>query len=128
MRYMQLKLDDYPDNYLDTYIDNIRKVTKADIQTAAKKCMDPEKMTVLVVGDEKRFDKPLASFGKVKELELKKIIEEERGAQKYVAPGRRMGYCGRRFRAPSGSRRKSFRSWFAIVPVATSATIATQRR
>jgi predicted Zn-dependent peptidase len=74
MRYMQLKLDGYPDNYLDTYIDNIRKVTKEDI--------DAEKMTVLVVGGEKRFDKPLASFGKVKELDLKKIMEEERGPQK----------------------------------------------
>jgi zinc protease len=82
MQYMQLKLDGYPDNYLDTYIDNIRKVTKADIQEAAKKYMDPEKMTVLVVGDEKRFDKPLASFGTVKALDLKKIMEEERGPQK----------------------------------------------
>jgi predicted Zn-dependent peptidase len=82
MRYLQLKLDGYPDNYLDTYIDNIRKVTKEEIQAAAKKYMDPEKMTVLVVGDEKRFDKPLASFGKVKELDLKKIMEDERPPQK----------------------------------------------
>jgi zinc protease len=82
MQYLQLKLNGYPDNYLDTYIDNIRKVTKEDIQAAAKKYMDPEKMTVLVVGDEKRFDKPLSSFGKVRELDLKKIVEEERSPQK----------------------------------------------
>jgi zinc protease len=81
-QYLRLMLDGYPSDYLDTYIDNIRKVTKADIQAVAKKYMDPEKMTVLVVGDEKRFDKPLASFGKVRELDLKKIVEEERGPQK----------------------------------------------
>ena len=70
------------DNYQDTCIDNFRKVTKADIQAAAKIYMDPEKMTVLAVGDEKRFDKPLASFRKVGALDLKKIVEEERGPQK----------------------------------------------
>jgi zinc protease len=81
-QYMLLKLNGYPDTFLDTYIDNVRKVTKEDIQAAAKKYMDAEKMTILVVGDEKRFDKPLASFGKVRELDLKKIMEEERPPQK----------------------------------------------
>ena len=76
-------------NYQDTCIANIRKVTKEDIQAAAKKYMGPEKMTVLVVGDEKRFDKPLASFGRVKALDLKKIVEEERGPQKQVGRVRR---------------------------------------
>ncbi len=81
-QYMQLKLNGYPDNYLDTYIDNIRKVTREDVQAVARKYMDAEKMTVLVVGDEKRFDKTLASYGKVKLIDLKKVIEDERGPQK----------------------------------------------
>lgn len=55
MQYMSLKLQGYPDNYLDTYIDNIRKVTKEDVQIVAKKYLDPEKMIVLVVGDEKKI-------------------------------------------------------------------------
>jgi len=59
----------------------IRKVKKEDIQAAAGKYMDIEKMTALVVGDEKRSDKPLATFGKVNELDLKKIVEEERAPQ-----------------------------------------------
>jgi predicted Zn-dependent peptidase len=79
---MTLKLRGFADNYLDTYIDNIRKVTKQDVLEAAKKYMDADKMIVMVVGDEKKFDKPLASLGKVKEIDLKALIEAERGPQK----------------------------------------------
>ena len=81
-QFMSLKLEGYPDNYLDTYIDNIRKVTKANIQEAAKKYMSPDRMIFVIVGDEKKFDKPLSTFGKVKTLDLNKIIAEERGEQK----------------------------------------------
>jgi zinc protease len=81
-QFMSLKLEGYPDNYLDTYIDNIRKVTKANIQEAAKKYMSPDTMIFVIVGDEKKFDKPLSTFGKVKTLDLNKIIAEERGEQK----------------------------------------------
>lgn len=77
-QFMSLKLDGYPDNYLETYIDNIRKVTKADIQAVAGKYMDPEKMILVVVGDEKKFDKPLSSLGKVKEIDLKALQEAEK--------------------------------------------------
>jgi len=82
IQYINLKLEGYPSNYLETYVDTIRKITKADVQAAAKKYMDPAKMIVLVVGDEKKFDKPLSSFGKVRPIDLKAIIEEEKGAQK----------------------------------------------
>ena len=77
-QFMQLKLRGYPDDYLDAYIENIRKVTKADIREAARKYMDPGKMIVVVVGDEKRFDRPLAGFGKVKEIDLKALQEAEK--------------------------------------------------
>jgi len=81
-QFMSLKLNGYPDNYLDIYIDNILKVTKANIQEVAKKYMSPETMIFVIVGDEKKFDKPLSTFGKVKILDLNKIIAEERGEQK----------------------------------------------
>ena len=79
---MSLKLQGYPDNYLDTYIDNIRKVTREGVLAAAKKYIDPAKMMVLVVGDEKRFDKPLSSLGTVKTIDLKAIVDAEKPAQK----------------------------------------------
>jgi predicted Zn-dependent peptidase len=81
-QYLGLKRLGYPPDYLDRYIDNIRKVTKADIQEVAKKYMDPDKMIVLVVGDEKRFDKPLSAFGKVVTIELDKIVAAERAESK----------------------------------------------
>jgi predicted Zn-dependent peptidase len=77
-QYMSLKLDGYPDNYFDTYIENIKKITKKDIQDVAKKYMDPNKMIILVVGDEKKFDKPLSTLGKVEELDYKKLAEADK--------------------------------------------------
>lgn len=76
------KLQGYADNYFDTYLDNIRKVTKQDVLDVAKKYLDPAKMIIVVVGDEKKFDKPLAGVGKVKEIDLKALVEAERGPQK----------------------------------------------
>ncbi len=81
-QFMMLKLQGFADTYLDTYIDNIRKVGKQDVLDAAKKHMDPAKAIVMVVGDEKKFDKPLASVGQVKAIDLKALVEAERGPQK----------------------------------------------
>jgi zinc protease len=76
--YMSLKLDGYPDNYFDVYIENIKRITKKDVQDVAKKYMDPNKMIILVVGDEKKFDKPLSSLGKVEEIDYKKMAEADK--------------------------------------------------
>ncbi len=79
---MVMKLQGYADNYFDTYIDNVRKVTKEDVRAVAKKYMDPAKMILLVVGDEKKFDKPLSTLGNVKPIDLKALMEAERGPQR----------------------------------------------
>ncbi len=62
----------YPAGYLENYRDNIAKVTKEDVLRVAKKYLHPEAMKLVVVGDTKRFDKPLATFGKVEEIRLEK--------------------------------------------------------
>jgi len=77
-----LKLQGFPDDYYETYIDNIRKVAKADVQEAARKYMDPAKMIVVVVGDEKKFDKPLAGLGKVQAVDLKALQAADQGPSK----------------------------------------------
>lgn len=78
-QFMQLKLDGYPDDYLDAYIENIRAVSKADVREAARKHMDLEKMIIVVVGDEKRFDRPPASLGgKVESIDLRALQEAEK--------------------------------------------------
>lgn len=77
-QFIRLKLTGYPDNYLESYIDNIRRVTKADVLEAAKKYLEPEKAVIVVVGDEKRFDRPLSSLGRVVTMDLKAIQEAEK--------------------------------------------------
>lgn len=64
----------YPDNYLENYRDNIAKVTKADILTAARKYLHPDAFKIVVIGDAAKFDRPLESLGKVQEIDLKLTI------------------------------------------------------
>jgi predicted Zn-dependent peptidase len=61
----------YPDGYLEQYRDNIAKVTKTDILTVARKYLHPDAFKIVVIGDAVKFDLPLASLGKVQELDLK---------------------------------------------------------
>lgn len=61
----------YQPDYLDRYRERIAAVTSKDIQQAARKHLHPDAFKLVVVGDQKAFDKPLASFGTVKVLELK---------------------------------------------------------
>ena len=58
----------YPDGYLENYRDNIARVTREDVLRVAKKYLHPEALKLVVVGDAKRFDKPLATFGKVEQI------------------------------------------------------------
>ncbi len=62
-----------PLDYLDTYVDNIKAITGEDVLRVARKYLHPDKITILVVGDEKRFDRPLSEFGDVNVLELKPV-------------------------------------------------------
>ena len=61
----------YPDGYLERYRDNIAKVTKADILSAARKYLHTDAFKLVVVGDAAKFDQPLAQLGTVRELDLK---------------------------------------------------------
>lgn len=61
----------YAPDYLETYRDNIARVTREDVLAAARKHLKPEAFKLVVVGDAAKFDKPLSSFGSVRELDLK---------------------------------------------------------
>lgn len=60
----------YPEGYLEQYRDNIAKVTKTDILNAARKYLHPEAFKLVVIGDAAKFDQPLSTLGKVRELDL----------------------------------------------------------
>jgi predicted Zn-dependent peptidase len=62
-----------PLNYLETYVDRVKAVTREDLLRVAQKYLHPDKVTILVVGNEKKFDRPLSEFGEVKTIELKGI-------------------------------------------------------
>jgi zinc protease len=60
----------YPPDWLDKYEAEIRKVTAADVNRVAAKYLHRDQLAVLVVGNNKEFDKPLSSLGAVKEIDI----------------------------------------------------------
>jgi len=70
-RLMSLEYDDYPEDYYQTYLDNIRAVTLQDIRRVAEKYLHPDSMTVMIVADAGSLEGDLSEFGEVTYLELK---------------------------------------------------------
>lgn len=60
----------YPADWLDKYQAEIKKVAAADVNRIAAKYLHKDQLAVLVVGNSKEFDKPLSSFGPVKEIDI----------------------------------------------------------
>jgi len=59
-----------PADFLEKYRSNIEKVTGADVARVAKKYIHPDQMALLVVGKAEDFDRPVASFGEVNEIDI----------------------------------------------------------
>lgn len=68
---VDIEYEGLPLNYLETYLDNVKAVTREDIQRVAKKYLHPDGIKILVVGNKEKFDKLLDNFGKVNVIELK---------------------------------------------------------
>jgi len=68
---MNLEYDGMPGDFYETYLDNVRSVTRKDVLRVARKYLDVDNMTFLVVGDSAGFEAPLDEFGNVTMLELK---------------------------------------------------------
>ncbi len=60
---MMLEHDGLPHNFLTSYKNNIEKVGLNDLREVASRFLSEENRVVLVLGDEKRFENPLSSFG-----------------------------------------------------------------
>jgi zinc protease len=61
----------YPAEFLENYREGVEKVTHADVARVAEKYVQRDKFAVLVVGNPAEFDKPLSTFGKVTDLDIK---------------------------------------------------------
>ncbi|HHT9134642.1 MAG TPA: M16 family metallopeptidase [Candidatus Avalokitesvara rifleensis] len=72
---VDIEYEGLPLDYLDTYVANITAVTKEDVLRVAQEYLHPDKITLLVVGNEKRFDRPLNHFGNVSIIELNEAKE-----------------------------------------------------
>lgn len=59
-----------PANFLETYRANIEKVTTADVARVAKAYIRPDQLSLLVVGDASKFDRPLSTFGQVTTVDI----------------------------------------------------------
>ncbi|MBI3271226.1 MAG: insulinase family protein [Planctomycetes bacterium] len=69
-RHLRYEYYGLPHELLERLLEQIRKVTVADLQRVAAQYLHPESFTILVVGHDADFDKPLSTFGPVKEIPL----------------------------------------------------------
>jgi len=67
---VDIEYEGLPLNYLETYVDNIKAVTKEDLLRVSKEYLHPDKMILLVIGNMEQFDKPLTEFGEVNTIKL----------------------------------------------------------
>ncbi len=63
VRIMKLEYNRMPLGYYEKFVNEIRKVTVKDVQRVAQKYINPEKFTIMVVGDVGKFKKSLKDLG-----------------------------------------------------------------
>lgn len=67
---MMLEFYGYPADFYQRYPASIQKVTADDLVRVAKTYVHPDQFRVLILGNEKDFDKPLSSLGTVTKLDI----------------------------------------------------------
>lgn len=67
-----IAIHNLPDNYFDTYIDNITKVTIEEVNKAAVDNIKLDELSIVLVGDEKKLTEQFA-----KELDSVKLVNEK---------------------------------------------------
>ncbi len=77
MQLMRLEVESLPPDFYEKEFQGYQAVTKADMEKAARKYLRPEELTMFVVGDLKAFGPELKSLGKIHEIELKDLFEQE---------------------------------------------------
>ena len=60
---MRLDFYDYPDDYLESYRDKVEALSLTDIQQAAQEHLQPERLSIVLIGNEQGFEAPLTTLG-----------------------------------------------------------------
>ena len=60
----------YPPDFLERFRAGIEKVTPAEVERVARKYVHPDRLSILVVGNERDFDRKLETFGKVTPIDI----------------------------------------------------------
>ena len=78
-----------PDNYYQTYLEEIGDISKEQIQVVSKKYIDPDQAIIVVVGDKNKLLEPLKKYSATSEVEIYDIygnpVKEE--ASKAIPAG-----------------------------------------
>jgi zinc protease len=61
---------DLPEDWLEIYLEGIQQVGVDDVFRVARERIDPERMTILIVGDPARFDPGIEALGRLHRLSL----------------------------------------------------------
>lgn len=67
---LYLKFYGLPLDETERDLEAYNKLTLEDLKQVARKYLHPDRMAIVVVGDPAKFDKPLSTWGKVKEIPL----------------------------------------------------------
>ncbi len=89
----------YPSDFIEMFRNNIEKVSAQQIHELAKKRVKKDQLAILVVGKSEGVDRPLASFGKVNELDITIPEPASAGTAIAAAPGMTMEQAAARGRA-----------------------------
>ena len=83
----QLEFYGYPADFVQKFQEGIRNVTASDVERVAKKYVHPDQLAILVVGNEKDFEKPLTvAYGRVTPIDI--TIPEPGGQPAAAAPAK----------------------------------------
>lgn len=73
---MELVAYSLPDTYFNDYVQRILAVTKAEVEAAARKYIDPEKTAIIIVGDRAKIAAGLQALqvGKINYLTIEQVL------------------------------------------------------
>ena len=90
-RQMTYEYYGYPQDFLEKTKTEVEKVTVEDVKRVAREYLQPDKVRLVVVGNDQDFDEPLSVFGEVNEIDVTialPAVEAPEATEDDVAMGR----------------------------------------